>query len=180
MVIHGILTPMGTSLTRARNTPSDEKAEQIREIAELMSLGQWQLGVTESALATRWHLGISAIRERAAEARRLVAGAFGDLDDLRGNVLAQLSGIAGEQRTKEPRTAVSALMGIAAVAGLIVTGRDPTREPRGNKVLSPAERRAEIARIRAQLDEADALALAEMNAVEVSGESVPDADDGTT
>ncbi len=166
---------MANSLARAEKYDSEQVIEQIREIAELMSLGQWQLGVTENLLAQRWGITVSSIRNRAAEARRLVAGAFGDTDDLRGNVLAQLSGIAGEQRTKEPRTAVSALMGIAAVAGLIVTGRDPTREPRGNKTLSPSERRAEIARIRAQLDEADALALAEMNAIDV----VPDSEDGT-
>ncbi len=158
---------MNALLARAKNTPSDVKVEQIREIAELMSLGQWQLGVTENLLATRWGLGVGAIRERAAEARRLVAGSFGDLEDLRGNVLAQLSGIAGEQRTKEPRTAVSALMGIAAVAGLIVTGRDPTRDRTPDKQRTPAERRVEIARIRAQLDEADAIAVAEMGTIDV-------------
>ncbi len=126
-------------------------------------------------MSRKWGVSIAVVRQRAAEARRLVSHAYGDLEDLRGRVLAQLDGIAGETRRKEPRTAVSALMGIAAVAGLVVTHRADTREQRPNTKLSPAERRVEIARIRAQLDEADAIALQEMNTLDV----VPNEDDGT-
>ncbi len=133
------------------------------------------MGVTENELASRWGLSVGAIRERAAEARRLVSHAYGDLEDLRGRVLAQLDGIAGETRKKEPRVAVQALMGLAAVAGLVVTHRNDYRDQKPTTKLSPAERRLEIARIRAQLDEADAIALSEFNTVDV----VPLPDDGT-
>ncbi len=167
---------MTESLSRAReNASSEVVVEQTREIAELMSLGQWVIATTEHEMARKWGVSIAVVRTRAAEARRLVQHSFGDLEDLRGRVLAQLEGIAGETRRKEPRTAVSALLGVAAVAGLIVTQRQDTREQRGNTKLSPAERRVEIARIRAQLDEADAIALAELNTVDV----VPLLDPGT-
>ncbi len=168
---------MANTLTRAReNTPSDVIVEQTREISELLALGQWVMGVTENEMARKWGVSVAVVRNRAAEARRLVSHAYGDLEDLRGRVLAQLDGIAGETRKKEPRTAVSALMGIAAVAGLVVTHRQDMREQRPNTKLSPAERRVEIARIRAQLDEADAIALQEMNTVDV----VPVLPDGTS
>ncbi len=167
---------MSNSLARAKeNCSPEEVVEQTREIAELLALGQWVLGVTENEMARKWGVSVPVVRNRAAEARRLVSHAYGDLEDLRGRVLAQLDGIAGETRRKEPRTAVSALMGIAAVAGLVVTHRADTREQRPNTKLSPAERRVEIARIRAQLDGADAIALQEMNTLDV----VPNHDDGT-
>ncbi len=167
---------MSNSLSRAReNASSEVVVEQTREIAELMSLGQWVIAVTENEMARKWGVSVAVVRNRAAEARRLVQHAFGDTEDLRARVLAQLEGIAGEQRKLEPRTAVSALLGVAAVAGLIVTQRADTREQRPNTKLSPAERRVEIARIRAQLDEADAIALAELNTVDV----VPVLTDGT-
>ncbi len=128
---------------------------QIREIAALISKGRWIVGVTEHKMAVKWNVSVGAIRQRASEARRLVQNSFGDLEDLRTDVLAQLAGIAQEQRRKEPRTAVAALLGVAAVTGLIVTHRVDTRDAKPGKHLSPADRRAEIARIRAQLDEAD-------------------------
>ncbi len=164
-------------LARARANPCDsaEVVEQTREISELMALGQWVLAVSEKDCAARWGVSIGVVRQRAAEARRLVSHAYGDLEDLRGRVLAQLDGIAGETRKKEPRTAVSALLGIAAVAGLIVTQRGDTREQRPTSKLTPAARRIEIARIRQQLDEADAQALAELNTVDV----VPSEEPGT-
>ena len=162
-----ILT-MASNLARAgEKYSSEEITEQIREIAELMSLGQWVLSVTENEMARKWSVTVSSVRSRAAEARRLVQHAYGDTEDLRSRVLAQLEGIAGETRRKEPRTAVSALLGVAAVAGLIVTQRHDTREQKPNSKLSPAERRVEIARIRAQLDEADAIAIAELSTIDV-------------
>ncbi len=171
---------MANSLTRAReNTPADVVVEQTREISELLALGQWQLGVTEHEMARKWGCSVAVVRNRAAEARRLVSHAYGDLEDLRGRVLAQLDGIASETRRKEPRTAVSALLGIAAVAGLVVTHRSDTRDQRPTSKLSPKERRLEIARIRAQLDEADAQAIADERAIDVSAEVVPDLEDGT-
>ncbi len=164
---YGKLPFMSETLARARK-PADSATvvEQTREISELMALGQWQLGVTEHEVARRWGVEVHTVRQRAAEARRLVSHAYGDLEDLRGRVLAQLDGIAGETRKKEPRVAVQALMGLAAVAGLVVTHRNDYREQKPTTKLSPAERRLEIARIRAQLDEADALALAELNTVD--------------
>ena len=168
---------MVNNLARGKpNYSADEVIEQTREIAELMALGQWVLGVTENELARKWDLTISSVRSRAAEARRLVSHAYGDLEDLRGRVLAQLDGIAGETRRKEPRTAVAALLGIAAVAGLLITERRDHGLRQGAK-LSPAERRVEIARIRAQLDDADAQALAEMGTVDAV--IVPQLDAGT-
>ena len=163
---------MNDLLARARKqSDSETVVAQTREIAELMGLGQWVIGVTENQLSERWGLSVPVIRTRAAEARRLVSHAYGDLEDLRGRVLQQLEGIAGETRKKEPRTAVSALLGIAAVAGLVVTHRQDTRPEKPNTKLTPAERRVEIARIRAQLDEADAIALAELNTVDALPEA---------
>ncbi len=157
---------MNDRLARAERYTSEEIIEQTREISELMALGQWVLGVTEKELARQWGINVSGVRSRAAEARRLICHAYGNTDDLRGMVLAQLDGIAGETRKKEPRTAVSALLGIAAITGIIVTKHVDMRERPGSTKLSPAERRAEIARIRLQLDEADAIALAELNTVD--------------
>ncbi len=138
------------------------KAAQIREIAGLIGKGKWVIGQTEHKMALRWGLGISAIRERAAEARRLVEFAFGSTEDLRADVLAQLAGIAGEMRRKEPRTAVTALMGIAAITGLVVTHRADYRDAAISKKLPPQERIAEATRIRAQLDQVVIEAEAEL------------------
>ena len=138
-------------------------ADQVREVATLMASGLWVVGVTENEIANKWNVGVATVRDRAAEARRLVGHAFGDLEELRGLVLAQLQGIAIETRKFEPRTAVAALMAIANVAGLVVTKHVDTR-PQGassGKHLTPTEKRAEIARIRAALDEAEETAAAE-------------------
>ncbi len=166
---------MANGLARAEKYSAEEVIEQIREVAELMSAGQWQLGATERDLAARWGISVSSIRNRASEARRLICHAYGNTDDLRGMVLAQLDGIAGETRKKEPRTAVSALLGIAAITGLVVSPRSDARQDRAVSKLSPQARLEEITRIEAQLADARAQALLEMNTVDV----VPDPGDGT-
>ncbi len=170
---------MASNLARAgEKYSSEEIIEQIREISELMALGQWALGVTEKEMARKWEVTVSSVRSRAAEARRLICHAYGNTDDLRGMIAAQLDGISGECRRKEPRTAVAALLGLAAITGILVTKHNDSRDRPAVSKLSPAERRLEIARIRAQLDEADAIALAELNTVDVEA-VVPDSDDGT-
>ncbi len=155
---------MNSTLARANYADSATVIAQVRDIAKLMGAGQWIIGVTEHDKAEEWGVELQVVRRRAAEARRLVAHAFGNIEDLRTDVLSQLAGIAGEQRTKEPRTAVAALLGIAAVTGIIVTHRVDTRDVKVSKNLSPTQRRAEIARIRAQLDQADADAAADEQA----------------
>lgn len=142
----------GKGLARAERTDAQTMVVQTREIAKLISNGKWLPGITEQDFAEKYGLSIGSVRDRAAEARRLVQESFGNLDDLRADVLSQLSGIAREVRKKEPRTAVAALQTIAAVTGLIVTHR-VNHEARRN--LSPEQRREEIQRIRAQLDEAE-------------------------
>lgn len=149
-------------------TKGEEYAAQVREIAELMGAGQWVIGVTENALAARWKITNKCVRERSAEARRLVAHAYGDIEDIRARVLVQLDGIAGEVRHKEPRTAVAALMGIASIAGLVQRDKPGSMgESTAKRHLSPAERLAEIERIRAALTQAEEQARAEMVAVDV-------------
>ncbi len=140
---------------------------QVREAAELMASGQWVPGQTEHAFAAKHGLSIAAVRDRAAEARRLVAGAI-DLEELRGLVLAQLDGIAGECRQKDPRVAVSALLAMAQIAGLVVTRHVDTRIAKPTKQLPPAERLAEIEKIRGQLLEAEEEARRELETVDVA------------
>lgn len=154
-------------LARAEPCNSDEVIAQVREISELMGLGQWVLGQTEHDCATRWNVSIVVVRRRAAEARRLVAHAYGDTDDLRARILVQLDGIASETRKREPRTAVSALQAMAAITGLVMTGRGNSAPERPRSKLSPAERLVEIARIQAQLDEAANEARAELGTLDV-------------
>lgn len=152
-----------SSLMRAR-PDAETMVVQTREIAELMGLGQWILGVTEHELAARWGISRGAVRQRAAEARRLVQHAYGDTEDLKARIAAQLEGIASETRRKEPRTAVAALLGLATVVGVI--NRGEMREASiPKRTLSPQEKRVEIAKIRAALDEADAQALAELGGI---------------
>lgn len=150
-------------LARAKKTEADVIVAQTREIADLMARGRWIRGITELQKCEEWGITVTAIRDRSAEARRLVQHAYGDLSDLRDRFLAQLDTIAGETARTEPRVAVQAIMGAAQIAGVIVTRHQDGRNalPRGS-AGTPEERRAEIARIRQQLDEADALAIAEM------------------
>ena len=157
-------------LARVYPCTSQEVVLQTREIAELIGLGQWVRGVTEHEFAAKHRLSIAAVRERAAEARRLVQHAYGDTEDLRASLLAQLEGIAGETRRKEPRTAVAALLGVAAIAGLTTMGRGEERGTRASKPLPPAERLAEITRIEASLAEAKAQALSELATIDVPNE----------
>ncbi len=159
------------ALARAEKAKPQVVVAQVREIAKLMAQGNWILGVTEHDMCEKWGVDLTAVRRRAAESRRLVQQSFGDLEDLRADVLGQLAGIARETRKTEPRTAVSALLGVAAVTGLVVTHRVNERGVSPDKRLSPTQRREEIARIRAQLDAADADAIAELNAIDVPSES---------
>ena len=159
------------ALARVYQCNSQEVVAQVREIAELIGLGQWVRGVTEHEFAARHNLGIAAVRDRAAEARRLVQHAYGDTEDLRAAFLAQLEGIASETRRKEPRTAVAAILGAAAIAGLTTMGRGEERGMRASKPLPPAERLAEITRIEASLAEAKAQALSELATIDVPNEA---------
>jgi hypothetical protein len=160
---------MNKALARAKRPDSDEYVAQVRDIAERIAKGTWVLAVTEQEKALEWGVDISSVRRRAAEARRLVESAFGDLSDLRTDICAQLSGIAGEQRHKEARTAVSALVALATITGVMPTRYADTRAPSA-KALTAEARRAEINRIRAQLDEADAALALEEGTVDVPSE----------
>lgn len=160
------------AVTRAR-PDADVVVAQVTEISELMAGGRWIRGRTERKIALKWGVAVNVVQNRAAEARRLVQHAYTNLEELRGLILAQLEGIAVEQRRKEARTAVAALTSIAQIAGLIVTRHTDTRPLGPDKRLSPEQRREEIARIRAQLDEADALAVADMQALDVPGTLCP-------
>ena len=155
------------ALARAKRPDSDEYVAQVRDIAELIGKGEWIIGVTEHEKVKLWGVDISSVRRRAAEARRLVQEAFGNTEDLRADVLAQLHGIAGEQRKHEPRTAVAALLGIAQITGIIVTRHVDSRSTHGGKPTTPEERIAEIDRIEAQLADARAQALAELGTVDM-------------
>lgn len=160
---------MNRSLARAKRADSDDYVAQVRDIAEMIGKGAWILGVTEHEKALEWGVGVSAVRARAAEARRLVQNSFGSTEDLRAGIMAQLEGIAGEQRHKEARTAVAALQALATIAGIVPTRYGDARTP-GTKALTAEARRAEITRIRAQLDEADAALALEEGTVDVPSE----------
>lgn len=164
------------SLARAEKTDSASVVRQIRDIAKLMAQGNWILGVTEHEKCEEWGIDLSCVRKRSAEARRVVQQSFGNLEDLRADVLGQLAGIARETRKTEPRTAVSALLGVAAVTGLVVTHRVNERGASPDKRLSPEQRLEEIAKIKGQLDEAERQAIAELGAIDVpsEGSGTPD------
>lgn len=154
-------------MSGALRTDAATVAEQVRQIASLMASGAWIVGVTENSLAHEWKIGIGSIRDRASEARRLVAHAYGDISDLRGSILLQLDTIARDTRKNEPRTAVSALVAIANIAGLIARAGDRATATIA-KTLTPAERLAEIARIRTALNEAEAEAQRELATVDAA------------
>ncbi len=111
---------------KAPGTPPDVIIAQVEDIATIMAAGAWVFGETEKTKMQEWGVTLNVVRDRAAEARRFLAMSFSDREELRGLLLAQLDGIAGEQRKSDPKAAVAALREISNVAGLQVQKHEVT------------------------------------------------------
>jgi len=140
--------------------------EEISEIVTMMIEGRWITGKSHRALAVKWGVTPSAVRQRAAEAHRHIAfAASRDPDAIRGAMIAEVSAIARAARigTKEVSAGEAGVVkvkqpnhaaGIAAVrlkAELWRVGGGGAA-PQSWESLPPEAQLQRIADARAQLD----------------------------
>lgn len=140
--------------------------EEVSEIVKMMIEGRWIIGKSHRALAVKWGVTPSAVRQRAAEASRQIAFASSqDPEAIRGMMIAEVARIGRSARigTKEVSAGEAGIVkirqpnhaaGIAAIrlqAELWRVG-GASGQPQDWSALPPEAQLQRIADARAQLD----------------------------
>ena len=111
---------------RAESMPTTV-LDRVRHIAELMSRGQWQSGITDYQLAGEWNVSVKTIQNYASEAHRRLAAPFKDVEQLRDGALVFLNGLAAEARAARDYNASATAVRTAAQITGMITNRHEVR-----------------------------------------------------